>query len=230
MGAVLNNIARGNTMKRMLILFLLIGIAGCGSDAETENTNTPTAKTDALYENTPTGLLKKIYALAQAEDYEKLQECIFPHSVQDLPDMMLQGIKEQKTGGDAAYSHKALKLLIDNHLDKLEPASGKALEYCERENQGGFGQDKRVKEIAKTRPQDITMFTYERVNILIIKFEGDHKLLFWERLTHLSGESRRDKYPEPTDNAKESTTNRPQEAVPGTTTKSSPATTETSNP
>jgi hypothetical protein len=175
-------------------------------------------------------LLKKIYALAQAEDYEKLQECIFPHSVQDLPDMMLQGIKEQKTGGDAAYSHKALKLLIDNHLDKLEPASGKALEYCERENQGGFGQDKRVKEIAKTRPQDITMFTYERVNILIIKFEGDHKLLFWESLTHLSGESRRDKYPEPTDNAKESTTNRPQEAVPGTTTKSSPATTETSNP
>ena len=80
-----------------------------------------------------------------------------------------------------------------------------------------------MKEIAKTRPQDITMFTYERVNILIIKFEGDHKLLFWESLTTLSGESRRDEYPEPTDNAKEPTINQPQQAVPDTTTNSSPA-------
>ena len=51
-----------------------------------------------------------------------------------------------------------------------------------------FGEDKRVAEIAKTRPQDITMFDFKGVHILIIKFEGEHKLLFWEFLTKLSGE------------------------------------------
>jgi len=191
-------------MKRMLILLLLIGIAGCGSDAETENTNTPTAKTDAPYENTPAGLLKKIYALAQEEDYKKLQECIFPHSELDLPDMMLQGIKGQKVEIDCTYSHKALKLLIDNHLDKLKPASGEALELCMPD--GGFGKDERIAKIAKTRPQDLTMFGFEGVHILITKFEGEHKLLYWENLTNLSGEYRKS-----------------QEAVPATTTDSSPA-------
>ena len=175
-------------MKRLLILLLLIGIAGCGSDAQ-----------KAQEENTPAGLFKKIYALAQEEDYEKLQECIFPHSEQDLPDMMLQGIKEQKGRGDAAYSHKALKLLIDNHLDELEPATGRALEYCVREGNGGFGEDKRVATIANTRPQDITVFHFERVAILIIKFEGEHKLLFWENLTNLSGEYSLEEDPEPSD-------------------------------
>jgi hypothetical protein len=209
-GAVLNNILRGNVMKRMLILLLLIGIAGCGSDAETENT--------------PAGLLKKIYALAQKEDYEKLQECIFPHSVQRLPDMMLQGIKEQKsTGGDGVYSHKALKILIDNHLDKLKPGAALALEYCVSEGNGGFGKDKRVAEIAKTQPQDITMFDFGRVHILIIKFEGEHRLLFWENLTRLSGEYRREEDPEPVGGDEEGDTNKSQEAVPATTTDSSPA-------
>ena len=150
-------------------------------EAEKKNTNT-----DALNENTPAGLFKKIYALAQEEDYEKLQECIFPHSEQDLPDMMLQGIKEQKGRGDAAYSHKALKFLIDNHLDQLKPAAGAFLESCMPD--GDFGEDERIAKIAETRPQDITMFDFEGVHILIIKFEGEHKLIFWERLPVLSGE------------------------------------------
>ena len=173
-------------MKRLLILLLLIGIAGCGSDAEKKNTNTSTANTDGPNENTPAGLLKKIHALAQKEDYEKLQECIFPHSEQDLPDMMLQGIKEQKGRGDFAYSHKALKFLIDNHLDQLKPAAGPFLESCMPD--GDFGEDERIAKIAETRPQDITMFDFEGVHILIIKFEGEHKLIFWERLPVLSGE------------------------------------------
>lgn len=170
-------------MKRLLILLLLIGIAGCGSDAQ-----------KAQEENTPAGLFKKIYALAQEEDYEKLQECIFPHSEQDLPDMMLQGIKEQKGRGDAAYSHKALKFLIDNHLDKLKPAAGAFLESCMPD--GDFGGDERIAKIAKTRPQDITMFDFEQVHILIIKLEGEHKLVFWERLPILSGEYSLDKNPQ----------------------------------
>ena len=173
-------------MKRLLILLLLIGIAGCGSDADKKNTNTSTANTDGPNQNTPAGLFKKIYALAQEEDYEKLQECIFPHSEQELPDMMLQGIKEQKGRGDAAYSHKALKFLIDNHLDKLKPAADWFLKECMPD--GSFGDDERIAKIAETRPQDITMFDFEGVHILIIKFEGEHKLIFWERLPVLSGE------------------------------------------
>ena len=179
-------------MKRLLILLLLIGIAGCGSDAEKKNTNTA-----APNENTPAGLFKKIYALAQEEDYEKLQECIFPHSEQDLPDMMLRGIKEQKGQGDFAYSHKALKLLIDNHLDKLKPAASDVLEACMPN--GDFGGDERIAKIAETRPQDITMFDFERVHILIIKFEGEHKLIFWENLTNLSGENRTEEDQKPSD-------------------------------
>ena len=194
-------------MKRLIILLLLVGIAGCGPDTKKENTNT-----DVPNENTPAGLLKKIHSLAQKEDYEKLQECIFPHSEIDLPDMMLQGIKEQKGRGDAAYSHKALKLLIDNHLDKLKPAADWFLKGCMPD--GDFGGDERIAKIAETRPQDITMFDFERVHILVIKFEGEHKLLFWENLTNLSGESRREENPEPSDAEKEGTTNKSQEAVP----------------
>ena len=195
-------IESNSIMKRLIILLLLIGIAGCGPDAETEKTKTSTANTDTPKENTPAGLLKKIYALAQKEDYEKLQECIFPHSEQDLPDMMLQGIKEQKGRGDAAYSHKALKLLIDDHLDKLKPAAGAFLESCMPD--GDFGGDERIAKIAKTRPQDITMFDFEQVHILIIKLEGEHKLVFWENLTNLSGESRREEDPEPSDDSDDS--------------------------
>ena len=72
-------------MKQLLICLLLIGIAGCGSNAEIKNT--------------PAGLLKKIYSLAQKEDYERLQECIFPFVDKGLPDGLLQGIRE--TGGFA---------------------------------------------------------------------------------------------------------------------------------
>ena len=161
-------------------------------EAEKKNTNT-----DAPNENTPAGLLKKIYALAQEEDYENLQKCIFPHSEQDLPDMMLQGIKEQKGQGDFAYSHKALKLLIDDHLDQLKPAASDVLEACMPN--GDFGGDERIAKIAETRPQDITMFDFERVHMAIVKFEGEHKLLFWENLTNLSGENRTEEDPKPSD-------------------------------
>jgi hypothetical protein len=163
-------------MKQLLICLLLIGIAGCGSNAEIKNT--------------PAGLLKKIYSLAQKEDYERLQECIFPFVDKGLPDGLLQGIREKAARGDGAYSHKALKLLIDNHLDKLEPAAGRVLEWCKREGGDALSEDKRVAEIAKDRPQDLTMFDYRNVHIIIIKFEGVHQLLFWENLTDLTRDTR----------------------------------------
>ncbi len=163
-------------MKATLLILMAVALVGCGKKDSAESGN----------DNSPAGLLKKIHSLAQKEDYDKLKDCIFPFSDSKLPNMLIKGIKEKKIGGDGAYTHKALKTLIDNHLGELKPAAGKALEYCLRE--GGFGKDKRVAEIAKTRPQDITMFDFKRVHILIIKFEGEHKLLFWEFLTRLSGE------------------------------------------
>ena len=154
-------------------------------------------------DNSPSGLLKKIHSLAQKEDYDKLKDCIFPFSAKGLPSLLIKGIKERKIGGDFAYTHKALKTLIENLLGELKPAAGKALEYCVREGGGGFGEDKRVAEIAKNRPQDITMFDFGHANILIIKFEGEHKLLFWENLTRLSGEEgSANEGPSPTDGDK----------------------------
>ena len=51
MEAVLNNILRGNTMKQLLMLLLLIGIVGCGSDAQKaldDNTAARNANTEAI--------------------------------------------------------------------------------------------------------------------------------------------------------------------------------------
>ena len=165
-------------MKHYLLVIAVVALVGCGKKDSAESGN----------DNSPAGLLKKIHSLAQNEDYDKLKDCIFPFSDSKLPNMLIKGIKEKKIGGDGAYTHKALKTLIDNHLGELKPAAGEALEICLSEGGGGFGKDKRVAEIAKTRPQDITMFDFKRVHILIIKFEGEHKLLFWEFLTKLSGE------------------------------------------
>jgi len=156
------------------------------------------------YDNSPAGLLKKIHSLAQKEDYDKLKDCIFPFSdqvrrrVAALPSHLIKGIKEKKIGGDFAYTHKALKTLTDNHLDKLKPAADWFLKECMPD--GDFGEDERIAKIAKTRPQDITMFDFERVHILIIKFEGEHKLIFWENLTDLSGERQKEELSENNEN------------------------------
>ena len=183
-------------MKQILLMIALVALVGCGKKDSVESGN----------DNSPAGLLKKIHSLAQKEDYDKLKDCIFPfpdhdQGLQELPNMLIKGVKEKKIGGDFAYTHKALKTLIDNHLEELKPAAGRVLEWCLPG--GDFGDDKRVAEIAKTRPQDITMFDFEGVHILIIKFEGEHKLLFWENLTKLSGEHSANEDPNPADGADE---------------------------
>jgi len=157
---------------RPLFAFLLVAlITGCSSS----------------YDNkTPAGLLKTIHSLAQKEDYAKLKEYIFPFTVERIPQELLQGIREKATGGDGAYSHQALALLIDKHLDKLQPAQGRPLEWCLHTDAGGLGSDPRVLETAQNRPQDLTMFHFNGVHILIIKYEGVHQLLFWENLTDLT--------------------------------------------
>jgi len=191
-------------MKQILVIIAVL-VVGCEKkDIPEPEANTPETPKAGVKDNSPSGLLKEIHSLAQNEDYDKLKDCIFPFSNQKLPNKLIKGIKEKKIGGDGAYTHKALKTLIDNHLGELKPAAGEALEYCVREGGGGgFGEDKRVAEIAKNRPQDITMFDFKRVHILIIKFEGEHKLLFWENLTRLSGEEgSANEGPSPTDGDK----------------------------
>ena len=175
-------------MKQILVIIAVL-VVGCEKkDIPEPQANTPEIPKAGVKDNSPSGLLKEIHSLAQKEDYDKLNDCIFPFSNKKLPSLLIEGIKEKKKRGDGAYTHKALKTLIDNHLGELKPAAGKALEYCVMEGNGGFGEDKRVAEIVKNRPQDITMFDFEGVHILIIKFEGEHKLVFWERLPVPSGE------------------------------------------
>ena len=184
--------AKGGSKKALFISLGVAGVIGLAvgsyflffnKEAEVKQAKENTA----IDANTPAGLLKKIYSLAQKEDYEKLNGCIFAFSDQSLPDMLLQRIKDKKTrGGDGAYSHKALKTLIDNHLGELKPAADEALEMCLPG--GDFGEDKRVAEIAEKNPEDITMFDFKGIHIVIIKHEGEHKLLFWENLTKLGGD------------------------------------------
>ena len=190
-------------MKQILVIIAVL-VVGCEKkDIPEPEANTPETPKEGVKDNSPSGLLKKIHSLAQKEDYDKLNDCIFPFSNKKLPSLLIEGLKEKKKRGDGAYTHKALKTLIDNHLGELKPAAGKALEYCVMEGNGGFGEDKRVAEIAKNRPQDITMFDFGHANILIIKFEGEHKLLFWENLTRLSGEEgSANEGPSPTDGDK----------------------------
>ena len=160
-------------MKQIVVMMKAVVLVGCGEkDIPEPQANTPETPKAGVKDNSPSGLLKKIHSLAQKEDYDKLKDCIFPFSNKKLPSLLIEGSKEKSKRGDGAYTHKALKTLIDNHLGELKPAAGGALEYCVREGNGGFGEDKRVAEIAKNRPQDITMFDFKRFHILIIKFDG----------------------------------------------------------
>ena len=149
-------------------------------------------------QETPADLLRNIYSLIQKDDYEKLKDCYFqwpdgsytPYGSRSTGwDKFVEYIKKAKelekenASVRTGFQPKPLKNLIDNYLDKLMPPPDAALKgYM---SDGEFGKiDKRIVEIAKNRPQDITVFHYKRVEIHIIKIGGHHKILMWDGDLH----------------------------------------------
>ena len=142
---------------------------------------------------TPIKLLKIIYKLAEAKKYNKLKKFLYDGKITDgssemenksVSDMILYGIKNQKKRGDFSYNAQGLKLLIDKYSDKLVPIPPKLLEELFKQGRD-FAQFSDLKAIADKRPQDIYIFDYKRVHILMAKINKGYKLVFWERLENL---------------------------------------------
>lgn len=142
---------------------------------------------------TPIKLLKIVYKLAEAKKYDKLKNFLYDGKITDkrqgtqgqpISEMILYGIKKQKKYGDFSYSAQGLKLIIDKYSDKLVPIPPKLLEELFKQGRD-FAQFADLKAVADKRPQDIYIFDYKRVHILMAKINKGYKLVFWEGLKNI---------------------------------------------
>jgi hypothetical protein len=160
---------KGEDMKAkawsILIVVLLISSLGCSKS------------------NEPADLLKKIHALSLQKDYEQIEQLIYPY--RDGCKQAVAGIRDGDTSSDWAYSNESLGELIDNYLDKFTPIPDELLLKLFIKG-GDWSDDIQLVNLAKTQPQNFTIFDYKDVHILIVKVEGEQKLLFWENLTNLA--------------------------------------------
>ena len=136
--------------------------------------------------DTPSKLLEKIYLLASQKRYDDLRSYIYPfiRGEFNVQDFIIKGVKENKKTGDFAYSNLALKEIVEKYLYKIQPLESKHVKelFLSRDN---FGLDPLLKQIALSKPNDIMMFDYKGVHTLIVKIDGEYKLLFWERMNRI---------------------------------------------
>lgn len=135
---------------------------------------------------TPEALLRRIRAAARNEDHQALKDLIYPDPVRQ--EMLIDGIRNRKETGDAAYSDAAMASLLTDHLDKLEPISDQLRRRMFSETM--YGRDPKLREIATRRPGDISMMEHREARILMVKTDKGQQLLWWENLTNLAGDDR----------------------------------------
>ncbi len=172
-------------MKHYTIILLII-LSGATAQAQRK------AKT-------PQKLLKKIYQLVEAKQFDKLKKYLYQGSVKYLPDtpkgqnqtvgdMIIEGIKTMKDQpNDFGYNAKNLKLIIDKHLDKIKimPDDLRAMAFENKDKD--FGRFPDLYKLAKNRPQDIYLFQHKQVLLVMAKFKKKGiQLIFWENLGSIS--------------------------------------------
>jgi hypothetical protein len=100
----------------------------------------------------------------------------------DIPRQVIDGIRRQKPVGDFAYSHEALTLVIEKHMDVFVPFPKAEKNVRDALHRGVFSRDAALQRIAEERPDDILIFDRMLVHMVMVKVEGKWKLLFWENL------------------------------------------------
>ena len=142
---------------------------------------------------TPVALLKTIYKLAEAKKYRKLKKFLYQGKVpkafekimggKTMGKLLLMGVKGDKDAPrDFRYNAKGLKIIIDKHSERLVPIPQKLRKKL-------FGREGRelsdfteLKTIAEQRPNDMYIFEYKNVHILMVKINKSFQLVFWGNL------------------------------------------------
>jgi len=143
---------------------------------------------------TPVELLKKIHQFASKKKYDELKPYLYQGVVTHGPsktvngktmsDIILTGMKEGNMGSDFSFNAEALQTIIDKHSDRLVPITQKLRNELFAENEGSFSQFKDLKRLADNSPNDLYIFDYGGVHILMAKINKGFQLVFWEGLKY----------------------------------------------
>lgn len=158
-------------MKKLIPLAIIatLALGGCKGSAKID---------------TPEELMKAIQKLALAKDYQGLKNHIYPLFIveKDVRAGIIDGIRNNLEFNDFAYSDAAMTEIIKSHLDKFKPLPKKLLDDMFLGRRGI--KDPKLKQIARTNPQDIIFFEYgQDAHMILAKIDGELKLLFWEDIT-----------------------------------------------
>jgi len=131
---------------------------------------------------TATAFFKEFQQAAVQKDEKKLRQLTVSYTLKkpkiDLQDAIVLGIQQERPIQDFAYSDAALSILVNDHLDKFEPID--AATFIEVQEEFGFAEHPSFKKLTK---DDILVFDYNDVYIILFKIDGSLKLFFWEDLT-----------------------------------------------
>ncbi|WP_157558493.1 hypothetical protein [Microscilla marina] len=146
---------------------------------------------------TPLKLLKIVYKLAEAKKYDKLKKFLYNGKVSEkrtgmtgktMRELLLNGIKNKSKSGDFSYNGQGLKLIIDKYSDRIIPIPQKLRKRLFEGNRD-FAQFPDLKTISEQRPQDIYIFDYKSVHILMAKIDKGYQLVFWEGLKRINSKN-----------------------------------------
>ena len=168
------NLLKSNKIGFTIFLFLLTFLVSTCAVNKVRN------KVD-----TPDILLQKIYNLSSKKKYDELKECIYPFQARgiNLQEEIINGIKGETKNPDFEYSDEALALIISEHLERIKPIDDELLQKIFID--GEYGKDEKLNSIAKNNPENIKIFDYKGVHILMAKIDSEYKLLFWEDLNYI---------------------------------------------
>lgn len=164
-------------VKGLLIVVMAFAIISCSEGIEFESPTT----------NTPRKLFAAIQELVLKEEYSNIETLVYPLRFESvyLPTLVVDCIKTNcdPSNGDLAFSRLGLSILINDFSEDFKSLSEEDL-HPMRENPP-YNSDTHLMEILDKNPDAFQGLFYSGVNIIIVKTDGQYKLLFWEHLPEL---------------------------------------------